>query len=154
MEMRVSTIVMTSLLTTLVLSTSAAWAKEDIYRWVDDNGVVHFGDRPDAHTDAEMIKIPERRVDSEPIPSDAFEAQPSYAQQIREERAIKKREYDKKRKKMGDECGRHRQIVEKLEPFTRVMIQQPDGSAIRMDDNERIEKLHTSKAFIAENCEH
>ena len=34
-------------------------AKGEIYRWVDENGVVHFGDRVHKKNDAEKISIPQ-----------------------------------------------------------------------------------------------
>ncbi len=49
-------------------------------------------------------------------------------------------------------CERSRRVVAKLEPMTRVLVRQDDGTVIRMDDNDRMERLSEEKAFIAENC--
>ena len=50
-------------------------------------------------------------------------------------------------------CKNNRERVATLEPVTRVLYEQEDGSVVRMDDNDRLEKLAESKAFIAENCD-
>ena len=50
-------------------------------------------------------------------------------------------------------CEQARVAVAKLEPMPRVMVTQADGSTIRMDDNDRLEKLGEAKKFIADNCD-
>jgi hypothetical protein len=45
------------LLITLVLATFAASTFAQVYRWVDDSGQVHFGDRPPADG-AEQVRLP------------------------------------------------------------------------------------------------
>ena len=81
------------------------------------------------------------------------EAQPSYAQQLRDERAENRRISADKQREIIDLCERHRQVEATLEPMPRVIVQNEDGSVERMDDNVRLEKLAVSKAFIAENCD-
>jgi hypothetical protein len=55
--MRIATIFMAISISALVLFATDAAAQNEIYRWVDENGVVHFGDRPAAHSDAEQVSI-------------------------------------------------------------------------------------------------
>ena len=45
------------LLLATLLATGAAFA--EAYRWVDDEGVVHYSDRPQPGTDAEQVVLPE-----------------------------------------------------------------------------------------------
>lgn len=155
--MRVTTIFLTLLFATLTLSTTTAMAEEKIYRWVDENGVVHFGNRPEEHGNAEIVELqatPAVESQADPEPSSPYDTnpEPTYAQQLREERARSREEAAEKQKELDVMCQKNREQVAKLEPFTRVIYEQEDGTAIRMDDDLRLELLAESKAFIAENC--
>lgn len=154
--MRNTIVFVTAVLMVLGLSSSFVLAKEDIYRWVDKDGVVHFGNRADAAADAEAVEI-KKSPDSVPADpqqsSDPANQTPSYAQQQREERAEKKKEMAQKKAELSKECDWHRQMVAQLEPHPRVIIEQEDGTVVRMDDNDRLKHLKTSKDFIAKNCD-
>jgi len=156
--MRIATIFVTVLIATLALLTTPAMAEEEIYRWVDKDGVVHFENRPEGHEETELVNIkkaPGHDSQSNPDPASPYTAdpQPSHAQKQRDERAQSRKEAAEKQKEMDVLCKNNRERVAKLEPVVRVMYEQDDGSVIRMDDNDRLEKLAESKAFIAENCD-
>lgn len=60
---------MRSLLTASVLgvawalaTAASAQAAQQVYRWTDSAGVVHFGDAPPAHTSASVIKVDGQRT--------------------------------------------------------------------------------------------
>jgi hypothetical protein len=155
--MRISTFFLAVLIATLALSTTQTVAEEQIYRWVDKDGVVHFEPRPEGHADAEVVELmedPDYDSQSNPEPSSPYatDPQPSYAQKQREERVHTREEAAEKQKEMDVLCKNNRDRVATLEPSTRVIIRQEDGSVIRMDDNDRLEDLDIAKAFIAENC--
>ena len=156
--MRISRFFMAVLIAALTLSTTQTVAEEQIYRWVDKDGVVHFGPRPEGHADATVVELDkaphnDSRSNPEPTSPYATDPQPTYAQELREERAESRKEAAEKQKEMDVLCKNNRDRVAQLEPVTRVMYEQEDGSVIRMDDNDRLEKLAESKAFIAENCD-
>lgn len=147
----------TVVLISLGLSSGLVLAKEDIYRWVDKDGVVHFGNRAEAAANAEPVKItkaPEYTpTPAEPAqPSDPASQVPSYAQKQREARAQMRKEAAEKKAELTKECNAHRKLVASLEPRPRVIVEQEDGSIVRMDDNVRLKQLKTSKDFIAKNC--
>ena len=156
--MRISTFFLAVLIATLALSTTQTVAEEQIYRWVDKDGVVHFEPRPEGRADAEVVELkraPDYDSPSSPEPSSPYatDPQPSQAQKQRDERALGRKEAAEKQKEMDVLCERSRDRVATLEPSTRVMHQQKDGTVIRMDDNDRLDKLAKSKAFLAENCD-
>ncbi len=154
--MRITTISVTVLMIALVLSASNAVAENEVYRWVDENGVVHFGDRPDGQTNAEQVDIQKSPISSTlsspPPVSSNTNQQPSYADQLRDERAEKRREAAERQQAIAEGCAQRRQVVAQLEPHTRVIMQLEDGTVTRMDDNERLETLGEAKAYIAEKC--
>ena len=157
--MRNSTFWMAVLAAAITMAATDATAKDEVYRWVDDKGVVHFGDRPPEKTDAEAIDL--RESDSTGVqPStnpaataDALdEAEPSYAQQKREARAEHRKEAAESQAAIDAGCQQRREIVAQLEPSTRVMVRGEDGEVYRLDDNERLKALDEAKAYIAEKC--
>jgi hypothetical protein len=158
--MRFATIFMAVLIISLALSVNNAVAKGEVYRWTDENGVVHFGQRPEGHTNAEQVIIqkspanstPSSSVDSSTDGDQKQEPQPSYAQQQRDERAKYRQENAERQNEIAAECDQRRQIVSRLEPSTRVMVNNKDGTVSRLDDNLRLEALAEAKAYIAEKC--
>ena len=159
--MRITTIIMTVLVTNLVLPAMDAVAKDDVYRWVDENGVVHFGDRADGQSNAEKIIINKSKSNSVPpasIPektatTEPTEKPPSYAQQRRDERAKKREEAAKIKKEITAGCQQRIQIVQQLESSPRVIVENEDGSVSRLDDNTRLEVLAEAQTYIESKCD-
>jgi len=159
--MRTTIIFLAIFITISTLSIDSVVAKEEVYRWVDENGVVHFENQAPGQTDAEQISLPsENRRDSQGSSETVYgdteqesEPQVSYAQQKRDERARKREETAGKEKLTAAACEQSRKIIAQLEPMTKVLVKQDDGTIIRMDDNDRLEKLHKEKTYIAENCQ-
>ena len=156
--MRFSTII-----TSVFIAITLSWAPlptaaEGVYRWVDENGVVHFGDRIPEKGDAEKVTIqPSQVVESAPASDPASPytepTQPSYAQQLRDERAALRQEKAETVEITSEICQQARDVVAQLEPSPRVNVTHEDGTVTRMDDNDRLEKLAEAKAFVSENCD-
>ena len=155
--MRIATILMAIFISILVLSATDAIADDEIYRWVDENGVVHFGNHPGGQAGVEKIDIPESQINNtQPAATTASgdtSQEPSYAQQRRDERAKIHKEAAEKEQAIAAGCAQRRQLVAQLEPSTRVMVRLEDGTVTRMDDNKRLDTLAEAKAYIAENCD-
>ncbi len=145
----------------LALALTNAVAQDEIYRWVDDKGVVHFENQAHSRADAEQVVVhtahsPKNQTALEAVahnPEKESESLPSPAQQKRDERAKKRKETKEMNKLVAAMCEQSRHVVAQLEPMTRVMVEQPDGTVVRMDDNDRLERLHEEKAYIAKNCQ-
>ena len=158
--MRFTTFFMIIFIGTLTTWAPQSSAQEEIYRWVDENGVVHFGDRAPKQIDAERISIPQSHVisaqpsaDAAAVdPTDAQDPQPSFAQQRRDERAEARREREANAEVTAEKCTKARQVVSQLEPSPRVIVTNEDGTVSRMDDDYRLETIGKAKAFVAENC--
>ncbi len=144
-------------LTALVLTATDATASDNVYRWVDEQGNVHFGDKPPEKTQAEVVDIqPGPAISSQRVAEAApatTDAQPSRAQQQRDEREVRRKEDAVRQQALAAGCAQRQQLVSQLEPSTRVMVKDKEtGEVTRMDDNERLKVLGEAKAYIAENC--
>jgi hypothetical protein len=136
-------------------------AQDEVYRWVDENGVVHFGDRAPQQQEAEVVSIPQSSgvtpqspYNPGPVePADGQEPQPSAAQQARDARAEARQEREAKAEVIAKNCETARNVISQLEPSPRVNVTHEDGTVTRMDDNDRLEELARARAFVSENCD-
>jgi hypothetical protein len=159
--MRFATIIMAVLFATLLFLAMDVMAGSEIYRWVDENGVVHFGEQPPEKGNAQSVSVQQSAgIDANPStdatpanPEAPLEPQPSVAQQRRDERAEKRAEREENERIIAEACAQRRTLVSQLEPSTRVMVRMEDGTVTRLDDNVRLETLNEAKTYIANNCE-
>ena len=160
-DVRIANILAAVLIVALAFLASDAGAEEKIYKWVDETGAVHFGDMPPDNAAAEKIKVTPDTVSTVP-PSAATsgvdagappEPQPSYAEQLRQERAEKRKEREEQQQQLAKACEQNRKLVAELEPSPRVIVETKDGEVKRLDDDLRIKTLDEARAFIATNCD-
>ena len=158
--MRITLSILLVLIVTPLFLAPDAMAGDEIYRWVDEDGVVHFGEQQPANTDAEQVII-EQDTSSDTLPSSEptladpglpTATEPSYAEQLREERAQKRAAAEESKKIMTEACAQKQTIVSKLEYTPRITVISEDGTETRMDDNVRVEMVDEAKSFIAKNC--
>ena len=158
-KMRISTILMVVITTIFLLMAAEARAYGEVYRWVDENGKVHYGDHPPQKADAKTVDIeipPASGV--EPLPDspyavdEADKNEPSYAEQQRTKREEKRKSAMKSKAELEDACAQRREVISQLEPSPRVMIRTEDGEVQRMDDGVRLKSLTEAKDFLAKNC--
>ncbi len=149
---------LTILLATFVLvATDAVANKSIIYRWVDEQGLVHYGDRPGDSSDIEIVQIRSGKTystapvfdsDEEPIyPAQAEQATPQSKGKAKRQSAAERKA------EMAAACKQRREAIARIEPVTKVLVEGEDGEVYRMDDNDRLKLLAESKAFIADNCD-
>lgn len=139
-----------------ILSAGPA-AAENIYRWVDDNGLVHYGGEPPKNTEATVISADLGTgglgaTAAEEMSNDAGEEEISYAEKQRRERAEQRQKQAEANAERQRECESMTQRVAALEPSPRVILQDADGNPMRMDDDERLDLLEEARSFLSANC--
>jgi len=128
---------------------------KEMYRWTDENGVVHFTDtKPVGRQDYETSYVPDTAPApaAATVPAPATDEQPSFAQQRREEIAQQRQEARETRAQRETECAAWQAEVERLEPHRRVFFTNEEGETERMDDVERVNRVAELKQQIAKNC--
>jgi hypothetical protein len=156
--MRIATTFIAILTGTFLFFAAGAMADDQVYRWVDKNGVVHFGDQAQGRADAEIVDIQDSVEQTSSTPASAYTGeqvdpqQPTYAQQLRDDRAKARKERAENKQITAEACAQRRKLVDQLEPSTRVIVEYEDGTVTRLDDNERLKNLNEAKAYIAKNC--
>jgi hypothetical protein len=162
---------LTALLLGVIGGNSAA---NEVFKWTDENGVVHFGDRPPEGQKTQIIDIPQASssnnawatpspddaqpgsdssaADATKLPGEEEEAPMSLADQRREQIATDRKERREEREETERMCAKHRQRLTQMEPARRVFYTDETGQSVRMDDDVRMDLIAEDKAFIAENC--
>ncbi len=142
-----------------------ASADKAVYRWVDDDGIVHFGNHAPEGVQATEVALkpgtdepgrPQENADPSPEPDTTAgaeeEAPLSVAEQRRQARAERRQKYNEDRQKMESQCKTMRTQKDFVEPNPRVLVQGEDGNPRRLEDSEREEMLDEANAFLAKNC--
>jgi hypothetical protein len=153
----------------LLLLLAIAWAGSataaEVYTWTDENGVVHYSDTPRASGEMEALEVeeiyrpgstdayaPPADPDSSTPPAGAESDTVSAAQQRRDEIAKERAERRAAQAETEQDCARHRQRLEQMEPARRVFYTDEQGESVRMDDDQRMALIEESKAYLRENC--
>jgi len=123
-----------------------------MYRWTDENGVVHFSDVAPPGQDVQPQSLPSAAppgsVSPETEPAEAASA----AQQRREEIARKADEAAAQQELNQAQCAGWRGELERLEPNRRVYSTNEQGETERMDDVVRTDRVAELHDLIGENC--
>lgn len=145
----------------------------EIYKWTDENGTVHFVDRPPIGQQAQTIATPEvvppdnDEAEPEPetqeaVPAEAAidtapgEEEPvqlSAAQALREKWANDKKERHEAQAEIEIMCQKHSKRLSQMEPARRVFYTNEQGESVRMDDELRVRLIDESRSYINENCD-
>ncbi len=139
------------LTSSLLLALSATATASQVYKWVDAQGVTHFGSQPPQGQSATSINTsaPQPKAVEEEQPAPTFESiadpeQAAFDKKAKEEVAAKEAE----RKKY---CEDVRTNLAQLENNPRIRV-EVDGEVRRLGEDERQQRIAEAKKAIAENC--
>ena len=145
----------TELLATLILCFASAAATAEVYKWVDEQGKVHYGDRPPARgTHADTLALPPAPpADAEVVERafmrqrllDAFEAERREEQQTQAEAEAAQRELEGR-------CTRLAQQLARFERANIVYTEGENGERVYMSDDERTRAVGQARDWIAKHC--
>ena len=140
----------------LVLILASATAPAEVYKWLDADGKVHYGDRPPATgTDSQSLTLPpaptrdaddERRSLLRSRLLEAIDAE-------RTEKVQAEREAAAARQKQAQMCARARSDLARFERANIIYTNDPSGARIYMSDEARAEALSNAKLWIDEHCD-
>jgi hypothetical protein len=155
-----------------VFSICSSLEANEVYRWTDPNGVVHYTDIPPGEQTAETVRIhaapPVESVTSlsssgldkasgldtagDPLPEEAATEVLTPAQAQRKKLAQERKSNREARAEIERYCDYHRRRLEKIEPYTRVFETLETGETVRLDDDDRVLRVQVSKDYISKNC--
>ncbi|CAN0227825.1 unnamed protein product [Chrysoparadoxa australica] len=119
-------------------------ASAEIYRWVDDQGRVHYGDRPAAGRPAEKLQStpagPARTADRDTSGNEAGRTDEA---DDRAERAAEVRQ---------QECEKARTRLQAYRDAARLTTTGPEGETRELDADERVDVIVRAEEQVAELC--
>ena len=146
----------TELLATLLLCLVSAAAAAEVYKWVDEQGKVHYGDRPPGQgTPSDRLVLPPApSADAEIVERafmrrrllDAFEAERREQQQTQAEADAAERELESR-------CARIEQQLVRFKRANVVYTEDENGERVYMSDDQRARAADRARDWIAEHCD-
>jgi hypothetical protein len=130
---------------------------EEVYKWVDKDGTVHYGEYAPGNRNVQTIETPDAPPpsDSAATPSERSEQQKKMIEQMSEDR-IKKREDKDKAAKAEQEakrlCNEWKTRAATLRDGGRIYRVNPDGERYFMSDAERQKELANAEGQVKRYC--
>jgi len=136
----------------VIFSTNVIAKDIAIYRWVDENNVVHFSQhQPQGENYSQLTTVSSYQARKKELPKDSDI--PSIDEQLSQYEQ-EKAEVLAKNKEIADKNCKAAQLNEKtLNSFEIVMISDPGGESRALSDKEKKAQLALSKKHINMYCE-
>ncbi len=146
--MKIMQIVLCSALYLVVASASA-----EIYKWVDEDGKVHYGDKPVENASEVSVDTSKKghmnpgaaRQDMQRRLVDAYD----------EDRQKKNEEQDKSRKqkkKLQAQCTRARDKLRRIMQASSLYDLDKDGNRVTLSKEQRLSSTQSLREHIRKNC--
>lgn len=143
-------------LTSLILALCAYSASADqVYRWVDEQGVVNYTQQKPRDMDAEQLSTrsgASRVVDEAPIPvvsQELSQDQQSMLEGLQAKEQARKEDIAKIKQ---ENCEKSQAVLGRLTIKNRIRIRGDDGEYRIMAEDERQERIQEAQMGIAQNC--
>lgn len=137
----------------LCLLPFTAFGAGQVFKWVDEQGNVHFGDRPDKQ-DSEVVDMPVFKTD--PVMEERQKAREESAEKEKEG-AAKQAESDAAAQKQQEQreknCKTARERAEQIQTVRRLFRIDEKGERHDMSDAERVEALKMAKEDVTKWCD-
>ena len=141
----------------LALTMGSAAMASEIYKWTDENGNVHYGDRPSGSATEQRMALSYHRTDTGALQKRVESLADSVA--AREERRAAADEEEKAAEAAAAEaaanakkCDSYRAQLETLIQSRRLYRQDENGERVYLDEKDIQESRARIEEFISENC--
>ena len=147
---------MSGLLVAALVLGGSAMANE-IYKWTDEDGTVHYRDRPTGESSEVRLGIAYNRTDRSAVEQRQQSFAESQARRAESKAAAEEaaREADVEAQAAADKqkkCDGYRQSLQRYGEARRLYKEGPDGERTYLDDGEMQKARQQLEAHIAENC--
>ena len=139
-----------------LLAVPSALVAQDAYKWVDDEGVTHYGQNPPPDVDAVPVGTDEPPEEEVERARERMQETEERLEQSRKERLEAQREADEeaeKRARQQKRCEQLRQALKTLTENRNLLKSDGEGGTARMTEEERQERVAKRRRQIEEECE-
>lgn len=130
-------------------------AHGDVYKWVDENGVVHYSDQKPMGQDATTMEVRTKPARSASQPSDRLQQQVDTLNRNQEVEAVRQQqqaEEEQARQARQERCERARKNLETMSQRSRLQVEEADGSVRYLSPEEIVEQKERAEKIIQEEC--
>jgi len=123
-----------------MIAAQVAFAADDLYKWVDEKGVVHYSDTPPAGKAAKKLEAsPQPPLDNTQAPphSRSWQEQLQDSNERRFREGKGQQEQQKKAQEAESKCRQARNALESLKQERPLYRVGKDGERIYMEDGDR-----------------
>ncbi len=129
----------------------------DIYRWTDENGNVHYGDRPTGAETEQRVAIASRRTDNAAVQA-AYntrygEPKNGSAASEEEDKPMTRAERRAKAEERAATCQRYRDRLETLVTSRRLYREDENGERVYLDDAESQDARTKAEELVEQYCD-
>lgn len=129
---------------------------DQVYKWVDENGQVHYGARQPPQEDFDTVNIQKAPVRQAPVKKNESPEVVQNSPLDEEEdllQAEKRAEMEKKRQELARfNCQAAQKNKQTLLNFRRIEIPDGEGGKRRLDEDERAQRLAEADKLIKQYC--
>jgi hypothetical protein len=132
-----------------------AASKDTIYKWVDDNGEVHYTQVPPQNREYETLKQASAPADDPDRIRSGLKEQVDAmdkAQEERKEEVKDAEQWSNIQKRRRENCEIAKKNLANLHQGGNKAFMTPDGEVIRLTDDERQRRIDEANKQIEENC--
>lgn len=144
------------LIRTLILSLFIPICHAEIYKWTDENGRVHYGERPNnPNTEKIEIKSTAPKPDAE-VDSDRKEKQRKLLEAFEEERAEKKQkkaETDKQKREMKKKCAELKDYYKSIKEANILYDLDEQGNRRFLEEEEHKKQIADVEDAMKKHCQ-
>ena len=144
-----------ALLLTLLLTAALSHAS-GIYKWIDEDGQLHYSQTPPPNRPAEVIQgAPPPANDPDTVRDDLQRQLDAFDERRaqRDEAFAEHKQKDEVARIKKQNCETARKNLEKLRRGGNNAYMTPEGEVIRLTDDERAKRIDDAKQGIQDNCE-
>ena len=130
-------------------------AESAVYRWVDENGNVHYGDSPARPSNAEKVEtVTAPKADK--FAEERFKRQQEYLKSLESEAKptkLTKEQKARSEKVRLENCKQVQENLQTLQTLGRIFKELPNGERQFLDDTEKQKEIKIATEQVAEYCQ-
>lgn len=146
-----------ALLTLLVLGAASTTTLGQIYKWTDEDGNVHFTDKP-VEEDAERVAIQSRRTNPERVQARVQERAEAAARAAEQEAAAQpqgptEEELQARAQQRAEQCQKYRERLQRFVQSRRIYREDESGERVYLSEEEMQDAREDVENKVQEYCD-
>jgi Domain of unknown function (DUF4124) len=146
----------TAALLALALTVPAAVLASDIYKWVDENGVVHFGDRPADDVVVEVVHISSERTNPAAVQARVqarMKAATAAEETVPGAEALTEEEIEARERERAEKCTMYKERLQTFLTSRRLYREDESGERVYLDEAETLAARDEVQQQVLEYCD-